>query len=101
LRQLTADFCAAELAREKKFPDTPVFRREVRQRLDDIKFVVDGKDNEQPLGEAAADLSTEVRSLIAQLDAKELPTDEAMIADIEKTLNKLRVSNPAGAPATP
>ena len=101
LRQLTADFCAAELAREKKFPDTPVFRREIRQRLDDIKTAVEGKESGQPLGDAAADLSAEVRSLIAQLDAKEVPTDEVMAADIEKTLNKLRVQTPAGAAATP
>ena len=100
LRQLTADFCAAELAREKKFPDSPVFRREVRQRLDDIKFVVDGKDNEQPLGEAAADLSAEVRSLIAQLDVKDV-ADEVMAAAIEKTAGKLRVQTPAAAAATP
>ena len=52
LRQLTADFCVAELDRLKKFPDTRLFREEVRQRLNDVKIALAGHRR----GDAAADL---------------------------------------------
>ncbi len=99
LRQLTAAFCEAELDREKKFPDTLVFRREVRERLNDVKKALDARG---AAGDAAgADLAEEVRSLIAKLDVKDAK-DEAMAADIKKTLDKLRVQTPAtSAAATP
>jgi hypothetical protein len=102
LRQLTADFCVAELDRLKKFPDARLFREEVRQRLNDVKTALQGKD-----GDAAADLAQEVRALNKKLDV-EAPKDEAtratqddaMIADIEKALSKLRVATAAAAPRT-
>jgi hypothetical protein len=86
LRQLTADFCDAELTRQKQSPDTPVFRREVRQRLNDVKKALDTYPG---LGEAASDLSAEVRSLIGKLDVKDA-SDEAMTKDIEESLRNLR-----------
>jgi hypothetical protein len=96
VRQLTADFCDAELTRQKQAPETPLFRREVRQRLNDVKKAVDAYPG---LGEAASDLSAEVRSLIGKLDAKDA-SDEAMTKNIEDSLRNLRGALPA-APSRP
>ncbi len=110
LRQLTADFCVAELDRLKKFPDTRLFREEVRQRLNDVKIALAGTDADHTGlgGEAAADLLREVRSLNAKLNVKAPPDDaaradqdDAMTADIEKALTKLRVATPAAPAAAP
>ncbi len=99
LRQLTADFCVAELDRHEKFPDTRLFREEVRQRLNNVKIALQDKD-----GDAAADLAAEVRSLSNKLDvrapqddAARAAQDDAMIADIQKALSKLRVATPASS----
>ena len=95
LRQLTADFCEAELDRYKKFPDTSVFRREVRQRLNDVKKALDGYPG---LGEAATGLAQEVHSLIAKLDADKDAKDDVKTKDIEESLSRLKSQGPA-APA--
>jgi hypothetical protein len=97
VRQLTADSCDHELSRQKKDSDTPFFRREVRQQLNDVKKALDDYPG---LKVADPDLSAEVRSLIAKLDAKE-KTDDAMIKDTEESVRRLRSVLPAAAASKP
>jgi hypothetical protein len=92
VRQLTADFCDHELSRQKKDSDTPFFRREVRQQLNDVKKALDDCPG---LKDADPSLSAEVRSLISKLDAKEKKTDDEMIKDTEESVHKLRSALPA------
>ncbi len=108
LRQLAADFCVAELDRQKKFPDTRLFREEIRQRLNDVKIALTGTDADHPGlgGDAAADLLQEVRSLNSKLDVKapdddtaRAAQDDAMTKDIEKALVTFRVAAPAASAA--
>jgi hypothetical protein len=108
LRQLTADFCAAELDRQEKFPDTRLFREEIRQRLNDVKVALTGIPPDYPglAGDAAADLAQEIRALNNKLDVK-APKDEperddqdkAMKEDIKKALATLRGAAPSSASA--
>jgi hypothetical protein len=97
LRQLTADFCRAELERHKNSPDAPLFRREVRQRLGDVKVALEGQDEDHH-GVHDAGLLEVVDSLIANLEVKDAK-DDVLTKDIEDALHKLGGQAPAAATA--
>ena len=108
LRLLVVDVCAAEVKRRQEAPETSVYYREVRQRLNDILVGLNGADDSHkgvgglataaPAKPAFDALSAELRKLITALDRRDAD-DDSMIADLEKAIAAIRPAEVAPAPA--